>query len=51
MVALALYAEPITGGAVGFNNIPKHVGTTELLIAVLVQFPQIILWLPSTMSK
>ena len=36
MVALALYAEPITGGAVGFNNIPKHVGTLELLIAVLV---------------
>lgn len=36
MVALALYAEPITGGAVGFNNIPKHVGTLELLVAVAV---------------
>lgn len=34
VVALALYAEPVTGGAVGFNNIPKHVGTLELLVAV-----------------
>lgn len=33
-VAVALYAEPITGGPVGFNNIPKHVGTWEILIAV-----------------
>lgn len=36
VVALALYAEPITGGAVGFNNIPKTVGTLELLIAVAI---------------
>lgn len=33
-VAVALYADPITGGPVGFNNIPKHVGTLEILIAV-----------------
>lgn len=36
VVAIALYAEPITGGAVGFNNIPKHVGTLELLVAVAI---------------
>jgi len=35
-VAVALYAEPITGGAVGFNNIPKHIGTFEILIAVAI---------------
>lgn len=34
VVAIALYAEPLTGGAVGFNNIPKHVGTLELVIAI-----------------
>ena len=33
-VAVALYADPITGGPVGFNNIPKYVGTLEILIAV-----------------
>jgi len=36
VVAIALYAEPLTGGAVGFNNVPKHVGTWELLLAVAV---------------
>lgn len=36
VVALALYAEPITGGAVGFNNIPKHVGTLGILFTVAV---------------
>jgi branched-chain amino acid transport system permease protein len=35
VVSLALYAEPLTGGAVGLNSIPKAVGTTELLLAVL----------------
>lgn len=35
-VAVALYAEPLTGGPVGFNNIPKHVGSVEILIAVCV---------------
>jgi branched-chain amino acid transport system permease protein len=35
-VAVALYAEPITGGAVGFNNIPKHIGTFEILLAVAI---------------
>jgi len=35
-VAVALYAEPITGGAVGFNNIPKHIGTLEILLAVAI---------------
>ncbi|WP_158558951.1 branched-chain amino acid ABC transporter permease [Rhodoferax lacus] len=35
-VAVALYAEPITGGAVGFNGIPKLVGTQELLLAIFV---------------
>lgn len=36
VVAVALYAEPITGGPVGMNNIPKHVGTLEILLAVAV---------------
>ena len=36
IASLALYAEPLTGGAVGLNNIPKLVGTGELLVAVLV---------------
>lgn len=35
-VAVALYAEPLTGGPVGFNNIPKHVGTVEILVAVCI---------------
>lgn len=34
-----------------FGGITPHVIAHLLLIAVLVQFPQIILWLPSTMSK
>jgi branched-chain amino acid transport system permease protein len=33
-VAVALYAEPITGGAVGFNGIPKAIGTGQLLLAI-----------------
>lgn len=36
VVAVALYAEPVTGGPVGFNNIPKLVGTVEILVAVVV---------------
>lgn len=36
VVALALYAEPITGGVVGFNNIPKKIGTLEILVANIV---------------
>lgn len=36
VVAIALYAEPLTGGAVGFNNIPKHAGTLQLVVAVAV---------------
>lgn len=36
VVAIALYAEPLTGGAVGFNNIPNHVGTVEIAVAVAV---------------
>ena len=36
VVSLCLYFENLTGGPQGFNNIPKHVGTLELLIAVLV---------------
>ena len=36
IVSLALYAEPLTGGAVGLNSLPKLVGTPELLIAVLM---------------
>jgi branched-chain amino acid transport system permease protein len=35
VVSLALYAEPLTGGAVGLNSLPKVVGTGELLLAVL----------------
>src|SRR6185369_6097425 len=34
MLALALYAEPLTGGAVGINNIPKQVSTLGLLFCV-----------------
>jgi branched-chain amino acid transport system permease protein len=36
VVSLALYAEPLTGGAVGLNSIPKLIGTGELLLAVVV---------------
>ena len=36
VVAIALYAESLTGGPVGFNNIPKHVGTLEIALAVVV---------------
>ena len=35
-VAVAVYAEHVTGGAVGFNNIPKHIGTLDILLAVAV---------------
>ncbi len=35
IVSLALYAEPLTGGAVGLNSLPKLVGTPQLLVAVL----------------
>ncbi|HVV92588.1 MAG TPA: branched-chain amino acid ABC transporter permease [Hyphomicrobiales bacterium] len=34
LVSLALYAEPITGGALGFNGIPK-VATTPYLVAAV----------------
>jgi branched-chain amino acid transport system permease protein len=33
VLSLNIYAEPITGGALGLNNIPKAVGTWTLLIA------------------
>jgi branched-chain amino acid transport system permease protein len=33
--AVALYAEPLTGGAIGLNNLPRMVGTSELLLAVV----------------
>lgn len=36
VVALALYAEPITGGVIGFNNIPKKVGTVEIMAALVI---------------
>ena len=35
IVSLALYAEPLTGGAIGLNSLPKLVGTPTLLVAVL----------------
>jgi branched-chain amino acid transport system permease protein len=34
VASIALYAEDLTGGAMGINNIPKTVGTWSLLIAV-----------------
>jgi branched-chain amino acid transport system permease protein len=34
VLTLTLYAEPLTGGAMGINNIPKSVGTWHLLVAV-----------------
>jgi branched-chain amino acid transport system permease protein len=34
VLTLALYAEPVTGGAMGINNIPKSVTTWHLLVAV-----------------
>jgi branched-chain amino acid transport system permease protein len=34
-VSLNIYAEPLTGGALGLNNIPKTVGTGVLLIAAI----------------
>lgn len=34
-VSLNIYAEPITGGALGLNNIPKTVGTGILALAAL----------------
>jgi branched-chain amino acid transport system permease protein len=36
VASLNLYAEPLTGGAMGFNNIPKLVGTPALLVAVAI---------------
>jgi branched-chain amino acid transport system permease protein len=35
VISLALYAEPLTGGAVGLNNVPKLIGTATLLVSVL----------------
>jgi branched-chain amino acid transport system permease protein len=34
--SLALYAEPLTGGAIGINNIPKLVTTSHLVVIVAV---------------
>jgi branched-chain amino acid transport system permease protein len=34
VVSLNLYAEPLTGGAMGFTGIPKHVGTLGLAAAL-----------------
>ncbi|CAH1655934.1 branched-chain amino acid ABC transporter permease [Chelatococcus asaccharovorans] len=36
VIAVTLFAEPITGGGLGINNIPKSVGTGTLAVAVLV---------------
>ncbi len=36
VASLNLYAEPLTGGAMGFNNIPKLVDTPVLLLAVAI---------------
>ena len=38
VLTLALYAEELTGGALGLNAIPKLVGTPTLLVFVLVVF-------------
>ena len=34
-VSLAIYAEPLTGGAMGLNGIPKTAGTLVLLVAAI----------------
>ncbi|WP_342363947.1 branched-chain amino acid ABC transporter permease [Terrarubrum flagellatum] len=34
IISLALYAEPVTGGAVGINSIPKSISTWHLLIVI-----------------
>lgn len=36
IIALMLFAEPLTGGGLGINLIPKSVGTGTLLVAVMV---------------
>jgi branched-chain amino acid transport system permease protein len=36
VVSVALYAEPLTGGAMGINNIPRSITTWHLLIFVAV---------------
>ncbi len=35
VIALMLFAEPVTGGGLGINNIPKSMGTEALLIAAI----------------
>ena len=34
VVSIALYAEPLTGGAMGINNIPRSITTWHLLVFV-----------------
>lgn len=36
VMAVALYADPLTGGAMGLNAIPNLVGTTETLVVLLL---------------
>lgn len=36
VAAVALFAEPITGGAMGMNNIPKQVSTLGLLLCLAI---------------
>jgi branched-chain amino acid transport system permease protein len=36
VLSLNLWAEPLTGGAMGFNGIPKAVGTVTLFVALAV---------------
>ena len=36
VAAIALYAEPLTGGALGMNDIPKQVSTLGLLLALAI---------------
>ncbi|MGE0503638.1 MAG: branched-chain amino acid ABC transporter permease [Rhizobiaceae bacterium] len=38
VATLAYYFEDLTGGALGLNNIPKLVGTTELLVVFALAF-------------
>jgi branched-chain amino acid transport system permease protein len=46
ILSVALYAEPLTGGATGLNGIPKSVGTYQLVAVVAV-----VLWLLANLNR
>ena len=48
ILSLALWAEPLTGGAMGMNNLPKLAGVPVLLLAAAMVFASV--WALSTTS-